>query len=557
MLRRVLRDSSSSPDGDATRVSASAIALVIALCSLANSAVAQEEAKVDYLTEIRPLFAKYCYECHGEDRSKREADLRLDKKEDVFENRGGYAVVVPGDPGDSEVFLRIDSEFAETRMPPYTAGLELDADQIALVERWIAQGAEWPDGVDDDAPAQTTARFDFSLPKEPFIVRTHDIPQVRVVPMTQDLSHPWSLAFLPRGDMLVTERSGSLRLVRDGVLVPEAIEGVPTDIIAQGLSGMMEVAVHPDFEENQLVYLTYTRRLDDRLGTVALVRGRLDGTSLRDVEDVFVAQPWTSEVDPNNPAIRLLSTASARLAFAPDGKLFMTMGGAFGVERDDGTSSFFGLAMLAQDPNSHAGKLLRLNDDGTAPTDNPFYGREGHKPEIYSMGHRNQQGLALHPQTGQPFASEHGVQGGDEVNAIEAGGNYGWPVVSYGRHYDGPRISQQFWREGMKEPMVYWVPSIAPSGLAFYDGDAFPEWRGNLFVGAMMVGRVPNTGHLQRVVFNPQGEEVRRESILVEQRQRIRDVRQGPDGLIYLLTEENQAALLRLEPVPEAAAAGG
>ena len=179
------------------------------------------------------------------------------------------------------------------------------------------------------------------------------------------------------------------------------------------------------------------------------MRGRLEGRALRDVEDVFVAESWLDEIDEDNPSANLgTATAAARLAFAPDGKLFMTMGGAFGVEREDGTHSFFGNAMLAQDPNSHAGKLLRLNDDGTAPKDNPFYGRPGHKPEIYTMGHRNQQGLAVHPETGMPFATEHGVQGGDELNALEPGGNYGWPVVSYGRHYDGPRIAKQFWREG-------------------------------------------------------------------------------------------------------------
>ena len=280
------------------------------------------------------------------------------------------------------------------------------------------------------------------------------------------------------------------------------------------------------------------------------MRGRLEGTALRDVEDLFVADPWLDDaaVPGEGQNAQLAATAAARLAFAPDGTLFMTMGGAFGVERDDGTFSFMNKGMLAQDPASHAGKLLRLNDDGTAPKDNPFYGQPGHKPEIYSLGHRNQQGLALHPSTGQPFAVEHAPQGGDELNAIEPGANYGWPLVSYGRHYEGQRISKQFWREGMKEPVVFWVPSIAPSGLTFYTGDRFPEWKGNLFVGALMVGRIPRTGHLERIVLNERGEELRRESILTELRQRIRDVRQGPDGLLYVLTEENEAALLRLEP---------
>jgi glucose/arabinose dehydrogenase len=381
------------------------------------------------------------------------------------------------------------------------------------------------------------------LPDQPFVVNTHEIAQVRVAPLARGLSHAWALAFLPDGGVLITEREGRLRIVRDGVLDPEPIAGVPTDVLARGLSGLMEVAVHPDFAANRFVYLTYTRQVEGRIGTVALVRGRLEGMALVDVKDVFVAESWGG------------STAAARLAFAPGGLLFMTMGGAFGAERPDGTYAFGGQAKLAQDPASHAGKLLRLRDDGTVPDDNPFVGQAGYKPEIYSLGHRNQQGLALHPATGAPWATEHAPQGGDELNAIEAGKNYGWPVVSYGRHYDGPRIARRFWQEGMEEPAVFWVPSIAPSGLAFYTGDRFPEWKGDLFVGSLMVGRIRRTGHLERIELNDAGEELARESILGELRQRIRDVRQGPDGLLYLLTDENQGALLRLEPVEEAPAA--
>lgn len=519
---------------------------------LAQLGLAQNESGVNYETQIRPLFASYCYECHGPNRATREADLRLDQKSFALRDLGGYHAIVPGEPDESEVFLRISSEFAEDRMPPYDVGFELTRDEIDLIRRWIEEGADWPEGVDED-DAQPALRAlglpPVELPDRPFIINTHEIPEVRVRVVARGLSHPWSMAFLPRGDILITERGGSLRLVRDGVLLPEPIEGVPTDVIVRGLSGMMEVATHPQFEQNHLIYLTYTRKLDERTGTVALVRGRLEGKKLRDVEDVFVAEPWMGDVPDDHPSAFLSSTAAARLAFAPDGTLFMTMGGAFGVEKEDGTASFFGNGMLAQDPASHAGKLLRLNDDGSPPEDNPFIAREGYKPEIYSMGHRNQQGLTIHPDTGVPFATEHGVQGGDELNAIEPGGNYGWPVVSYGRHYDGPRIAKRFWQGGMKEPVVLWVPSIAPSGLVFYTGDRFPEWRGNLFVGAMMEGRIPRTGHLQRIVFNENGEELRREALLGELRQRIRDVRQGPDGLLYLLTEENQAALLRLEPV--------
>ncbi len=379
------------------------------------------------------------------------------------------------------------------------------------------------------------------LPDEPWIMNTHLIPEVRVSVVARGLDHPWSLAFLPRGDMLVTERKGTLRLIRDGVLVDEPVSGMPDDVLARSLAGMMEVAVHPHFAENGYVYLTYTRQVSGREGTVALVRGRLDGTSLVDLEDVFVAEPWGGSI------------AAARIAFVPgEDLMFMTMGGAFGADLVDGTQSFFGHAKLAQDPSSHAGKLLRMRLDGSVPDDNPFVGREGHKPEIYSMGHRNQMGLALHPETGVPWATEHAPQGGDELNAIEPGANYGWPVVSYGRHYNGVRISERFWAEGMEEPAIFWLPSIAPSGLAFYTGDAFPEWKGNLFAGALMTGRMPNTGHVERLIFNEKGEELGREWLLADIRKRIRDVRQGPDDLIYVVTEANDAAVLKLEPVEPA-----
>ncbi len=517
---------------------------------------AQDAPRVSYARDIQPLLADYCYACHGANRATREADLRLDTRDGAFKDLGaGFHTLVPGKPDESEIYLRVSSEFAEDRMPPYNAGMDLRPDQIDLIKRWIEQGAEWDDSAVQTTGQQTRRRRSGIpagvLPDEA-IVNTHDIAEVKMKVVVRGLSHPWSLAFLPKGDVLITERAGRLRLVRDGVLVSEEIQGLPTDIVARSLSGLMEVAVHPDYEENGWIYLTYTRKLSDTVGTVALVRAKLNGMRLVDMEDVFVAEPWIGNRDGADmpTSTHPTATAAARLAFAPDGKLFMTMGGAFGVEREDGTSSFFGNGLLAQSPDNHAGKLLRLNDDGSAPSDNPFVGVEGAKPEVYSLGHRNQQGLAIHPETGVPYATEHGVQGGDEMNAIEPGGNYGWPVVSYGRHYDGPRISKTFALDGMKPATVFWVPSIAPSGLMFYTGDKFPEWKGNVFAGALMEGRVPGTGHLQRIVFNEKGEEMRREMILAEYRQRIRDVRQGPDGYIYLLTEENEAALIRLEPAP-------
>jgi glucose/arabinose dehydrogenase len=370
-----------------------------------------------------------------------------------------------------------------------------------------------------------------SVPDDPFVINTHAIEEVRVVVVTKGLSHPWGMAFLPDGGILVTERDdGRLRMIRDGMLDPEPVAGVP-EVFTGGLAGLMDVALHPAFDENRLVYLTYTRPLGDDAATIALIRGRLDGMTLRDVEDVFVAEPFGG------------STAGARMGFAPDGTLYLTVGGAF---RTDPAES------RAQDPGSHAGKVLRLNDDGSVPEDNPFVGQEGYLPEIFSLGHRNHQGLTLHPETFAPLTTEHAVQGGDELNVIEAGKNYGWPIVSYGRQYDGERVSARFWAPGMAEPLVFWSPSIAPGGLTFYTGDRFPAWRGNLFVGAMMTGRIRGTGHLERIVFNDVGEELAREWLLADLRQRIRDVRQGPDGLLYVLTDEDEAALLRLEPVAEA-----
>ena len=366
------------------------------------------------------------------------------------------------------------------------------------------------------------------LPDESLVLNTHAIAEVRVVVVARGLSHPWSMAFLPDGGILVTERdAGRLRMIRDGVLDPEPLDGVP-EVLSRGLAGLMDVALHPAFEENRLVYLSYTRPLPGETGTVAVVRGRLDGMALRDVEDVFVAEPFGG------------TTAGARMAFAPGGLLYLTVGGAFRTDPLDSR---------AQDPRTHAGKLLRLRDDGTVPDDNPFAGRPGFKPEIYSLGHRNQNGLTLHPETFAPMTVEHGVQGGDELNLIEAGRNYGWPVVSYGRQYTGVPVGDGFWAPGMDEPLVFWVPSIAPSGLTWYTGDRFPAWNGNLFVGAMQTGRIPGTGHLERIVFNENDEELAREWLLTELRQRIRDVRQGPDGLLYVLTDADDGALLRMEPV--------
>ena len=362
------------------------------------------------------------------------------------------------------------------------------------------------------------------LPDGPLVIETAEA-RIRLVTVTRDLSHPWALAFLPDGRMLVTERAGRLRVIRDGVLDPQPIAGVPP-VHATAVAGLMDVALHPRFAENRLVYLTYSQPADDG-ARVTLARGRLDGAALAGVETLFESEPLIS----NDGA------GASRIVFAPDGTIYVTVGGAF----ED-------WAMRAQDPGDTAGKLLRLRDDGSVPDDNPFVGREGYRPEIYSLGHRNQLGMAIHPETGDLWAHENGPLGGDELNIIRAGANYGWPVVSYSRQYSGPRVAARPWQEGMEQSEIVWLPSVAPSGMVFYDADRFPQWAGSLFVGALRTGGVRNTGHLERIVFNENGEERQREWILTELRQRIRDVRQGPDGLLYVLTDAEEAALFRIEP---------
>jgi glucose/arabinose dehydrogenase len=357
------------------------------------------------------------------------------------------------------------------------------------------------------------------LPEKPLEFHTAEGQDIRVSVVVRGLAHPWSLAFLPDGSLLITERPGRLRIVRNGVLNPERVAGVPA-VRAAGLSGLMEVVLHPRFADNQFVYLTYTKPVGNDQAVLALARGRWTGNALADVRDIFVAGQGTG--------------GASRLAFGKDGSLFMTTGGGGGSG--------------SQDPNSHAGKVLRLKDDGTVPADNPFVGQSGHKPEVYSLGHRNSLGLAIHPRTGDVWQNENGPNGGDEINLIRAGRNYGWPIVSYGRTYPGPWQSEQFWQRGFEQPLVFWVPSIAISGITFYTGDKLPKWKGDVFVGGMRTGEIPNTGHLERILFNENMEELRRETLLGELRQRIRDVRQGPDELLYLLTDAEDGAVLRIEP---------
>ena len=362
----------------------------------------------------------------------------------------------------------------------------------------------------------------------PWVFDTAEQHKIRVSVVTKGLSHPWAIAFLPGGEMLITERGGRLRVVRDGVLDPKPISGLPP-IRTDGNGGLMDVALHPRFAENRLVYFTYTKPVGNGMGAPALARGRLEAAALVDVRDLLVPDAYAGN-----------SGLNGRVVFGRDGKVYMSTGGRSQNDIDN----------VAQNPMSLRGKVLRLNEDGSVPPDNPFVGRAGYRPEIYSLGHRNTLGLIVHPQTGMLWQHENGPNGGDEINIILRGRDYGWPVLSFGRDYPGPRVSEHPTREGTESPLVVWLPAIAVAGMAVYTGDRFPAWRGNVFVGAMTEGRIPGTGHLQRVVFNDKTEEVRRESMLRELRQRIREVRQGPDGFLYLLTDEDDGALLRIEPAP-------
>jgi len=365
------------------------------------------------------------------------------------------------------------------------------------------------------------------VPLQPeIILETAEQPKIRVVTLTKELMHPWGLAFLPDGSMLVTERQGRLRILRNGKLDPTPISGVP-EVRAVSFDGLMDVAVHPRFADNKFVYLTYIKPMENNRGTVVLARGVFDGRSLQDLKEIFIAQPNAN--------------GTSRIVFGKDGMIYMGIQGASGNR--------------AQDPNDIAGKILRLKDDGTVPDDNPFVGRTGYRPEVFTLGHRSNVGIEVNPETGAIWTTENGPNGGDEINVLIAGRNYGWPVVSYGRNYPGPWVADVQWRASMEQPLIFWMPSIAASGIVFYNGDKFPAWKGNVFVGGMRTGEVDRTGRIERIVFNEKGDEMRRESLLTELKKRFRDVRQGPDGLLYALVDDEmianvgEGAVLRIEPV--------
>jgi glucose/arabinose dehydrogenase len=342
----------------------------------------------------------------------------------------------------------------------------------------------------------------------------------RVHVLTRGLDHPWSLAFLPDGRMLVSERGGRLRLVAaDGTLDPMPLAGLPRNVTASGQGGLMDVALHPDFANNRLVYLAYAGSGDGGLGT-ELARGRLEGGGLADMQVLFRALPKSGGG----------RHFGGRVVFDGKGHVFLTLG-----DRGD--------RPRAQKLDDHAGSVIRLNEDGSVPRDNPFVGKRGARAEIFSYGNRNVQGAGMHPQSGELWAHEHGPQGGDEVNVIRSGSNYGWPVITYGVNYGlGTSIGEGTHKEGMAQPLHYWDPSIAPSGMAFYTGEAFPGWKGSLLVGALKYRLL--------VRLELDGERVVSEERMLEDRiGRIRDVRVGPDGRVYLLTDHGDGIIARLDPV--------
>jgi aldose sugar dehydrogenase len=357
-------------------------------------------------------------------------------------------------------------------------------------------------------------------------VRRSAFHDYRVTTVVDGLMNPWSIAFLPGGDMLVTERPGRLRIVRNGKLLPNAVEGVPA-VHAEGQGGLLEVMPHPEFTSNRLLYISYSKPgTGERTATTAVIRGRFENDRLTNVEEIFLAESQGR------------GHYGCKLAFDGKGYLFITIGDrqvppTGNLERHP-----------AQDLSNHHGTTVRIHDDGRVPSDNPFVNREGALPTIWSYGHRNAQGMAFHPDTGDLWQNEHGPQGGDELNLILPGRNYGWPVIGYGVNYQsGSAIHTSTHREGMEQPAHIWVPSIGISGLMVYTGDRFPQWKGNVFVGGLAGEQ------LARLTLD--GQRVVNEETLVQRMGRIREIRQGPDGLIYLAIDNRQgqtSPILRVEP---------
>jgi len=344
---------------------------------------------------------------------------------------------------------------------------------------------------------------------------------IKVSIVARGIEHPYAMAFMDDGAILVTERIGRLRVIRNGVLDPTPLPNLPPMIYRGTEAGMMDLALHPNFERNHAVYISYTKPLDEKRTTLAVARAVWDGKGLREATDIFVGE----------------GGGGGPIVFGGDGMLYVASGGGGGG----------GVPNATQLLNNIGGKILRLTDTGSVPKDNPFVGRADARPEIFTMGHRNTLRMAMHPATGAIWQVENGPNGGDEANILVPGANYGWPIVSLGRTYAGP-WQGPFSKEGFRDATVLWIPSIAVSSIAFYTGDRLPKWKGDVFVGGMRYGEIPGTGQLHRILINKNLEELRREPLLVDLRRRIRDVKQGRDGLLYVLTDGEEGAILKIEP---------
>ncbi|MGE3622626.1 MAG: PQQ-dependent sugar dehydrogenase [Bdellovibrionales bacterium] len=353
------------------------------------------------------------------------------------------------------------------------------------------------------------------------MARAEDTPvrdgNLRVTTVAKGLEHPWSLEFLPDGRMLVTERPGRMRIVSGDGKLSQPLSGVP-EVYAEGQGGLLDVALDPQFEKNHIIYFSFAEEKGGAAGT-AVAKAKLEKTGLQDVQIIFRQQP----------KVKGKNHWGSRVVVDGKNMLFITLGERFDY-RDK-----------AQDMSTHFGKVVRIHTDGSAPKDNPFAAQKDALPEIWSYGHRNIQGAAMNPATGELWTAEHGPRGGDEINIDRAGKNYGWPKASYGSHYSGEAIPDQHAGQGFEEPVFHWNPSISPSGMMFYTGDRFPAWNGDLFVGAL------NGMALIRLDIE-NGKSAREERLLQKMEERIRDVKQGPDGLIYILTDNENGRILRVEP---------
>ena len=390
---------------------------------------------------------------------------------------------------------------------------------MAVAQRAIPNG---PEGF----PVAPTGLEGKPLPAGPFAYSTGEQQDIRVSVVAR-VPWPFSLTFLPDGDLLIAQRTGEMKRIARGTTQVLPVTGGPQALF-QGrngpaiLHGYMHMAVHPRFASNGWVYLSYSKApVNGQSFVSAVARAKYVDGRLTEVKDVWVGDTFFGPV---------------AIAMTPDAKLYIAVSGLSGD--------------LAQKPDQLAGKVLRLNDDGTVPRDNPFVGKQGYRPEIYTLGHRSCSGLAVHPVTGELFLSEMGPNGGDEINRLKAGANYGWPLVSFGRTYTGAWQNDRniSTHAGFEEPMLYWMPSISVTGLTFYQGDALPRWKGDLFVAGVRYGEIPGTGRVDRILINEKFQELRRESLLTDLGQRMRDVKAGPDGMIYVATDEEQGAILRIEP---------